>query len=73
MPLDIVTYSADLKAAFAANLPGITPAQDAALTTTCDAIAAATAALIQTATITYTVGLVDGVGPVTGDFGNVIT
>ena len=63
---------AALEAAFTANMPSPTPAQTAAFGVTADAMALAIINCVKSATITYTAGLANGGGPVTGIFGNTI-
>ena len=73
MPLNTPALAAALESAFLANLTSPTPEQLTQVHTMSEAMASAMQAFVQSATITYTVGLVDSSGPVSGVFGNTIT
>ena len=73
MALNTAALKSAIKAAFQANLPAPTATQLSELDTMCTSIANAMQAFVQSATITYTTGLANGSGPVTGVFGNIIT
>ena len=73
MPLNTPGLAAALEAAFLANLPSPNPTQLAQVHAMAGAMASAMQMFVQGATITYTAGLVDSSGPVTGVFGNTIT
>jgi len=73
--MDAAVLKAGIKAAFEANMPSPTSAQTAAFDVTAGAIADAIVACVETATITYTSGLIapSGGGPVTGVFGGSVS
>jgi hypothetical protein len=62
-----------LQSAFTANMPSPTAEQISAFSNTADAMATAIITCVSSATITYTTGLANGGGAVTGVFGNTIT
>lgn len=75
MPLDTATLKNSLKSAFLANLPSPNTDQELQIDTLAGAMADALQAFVETATITYSAGLIapSGGGPVTGIFTNIIT
>ena len=73
MALDTTTLENSIKIAFLNNLTAPTTEQESQVSAMAATIAAAMAVFVRGATITYTTGLVDGAGPVTGVFGNTIT
>ena len=68
-----VACAASIKNLLLANIPDATPAQIAAITTLSEGMVGAIATMVQSATITYTTGLGNSGGPVTGVFGHTIT
>ncbi len=75
MPLNSEVLKTALKSAFMANLADTGQSQAEQVDTMAGAIATAMMSFVQSATITYTAGLVapPSGGPVTGVFTNVIT
>ena len=75
MALNTPALKAALQTAFLANIPAPTPTQVAQINALSAAMATALLAFVQSATISYTAGLVapPGGGPVSGVFGNIIT
>ena len=72
MPLNTPALKDALQAAFLANLTTPTTIQLTQIYNMSSAMAAAMQAFVQSATITYTAGLVAPGGPVSGVFGNTI-
>jgi hypothetical protein len=68
MAMSQPTLKAAIKAAFVANIPSPTSEQIEAFDSTAGAIATAVIDCIESATLTYTIGLIapSGGGPVTG-------
>ncbi len=73
MALNSASLKAALQAAFLANLASPTAEQIAQINNMATAMSVAIKSFVQSATITYTAGLVSPTGPVSGAFGNTIT
>lgn len=75
MPLDTTSLQNALEHAFLNNLPSPSNAQRQEIHELCASITEALLIFVESATITYTAGLVapPGGGPVTGIFSNIIS